>query len=216
MKRFSKLKKKLLSSDSANQHSPQPASAPSTASTSQITTPSCHQSTGSSITVPIVSSPAIVSPSTATTEPVIVTSPSAESQNAIPSVPERLWSKAYNILEEKEPEIVQRYQEILKMVQDEWADVTAPEELQHLKHCKSVNSQLMWRLVYSGLEKSKRQAQHKESLSTIIGTIDNLRGVVDKAVKYSSEAGIAWAGVSLGLEVCLMQSLYLLSGQWLT
>ncbi|KAL5593174.1 hypothetical protein FOBRF1_012276 [Fusarium oxysporum] len=127
--------------------------------------------------------------------------PFTEPENAIPSVPDRLWNKAYNILEEKEPEIIKRYQEILKLVQHEWADTTAPEELQHLQHCKSVKSRQMWRLVYCGLEKSKRQAKYKENLSTIIETIDNLRGIVDKAVKYSSEAGIAWAGVSLGLEI---------------
>lgn len=112
--------------------------------------------------------------------------------------------------------MVKSYQEILKLVQHEWDDTTAPEELQNLEHCKSVKSRQMWRLVYCGLEKSKRQAKHKESLSTIIETIDNLKGVVDKAVKYSSEAGIAWAGVSLGLEVYLMRGLQLLPGESLT
>lgn len=216
MKQFSKLKQKLRSSDSANQHSPQPASVPSTASASQISTPSCHQSTGSSSTLPVVNSPTIISPSTAITEPETVPSPSAEPQNPIPTAPDRLWNQAYNILEEKEPEMVKSYQEILKLVQHEWDDTTAPEELQNLEHCKSVKSRQMWRLVYCGLEKSKRHAKHKESLSTIIETIDNLKGVVDKAVKYSSEAGIAWAGVSLGLEVYLLRGLQLLPGESLT
>ncbi|KAH7194795.1 hypothetical protein DER44DRAFT_815463 [Fusarium oxysporum] len=152
MKQFSKLKQKLRSSDSANQHSPQPASVPSAASTSQITCRSCHQSTGSSLTVPIVGSPAIILSSTATTEPATVSSPSAEPENSIPS--------------------------------HECPDTTAPEELLHLQHCKSVKLRQMWRLVYCGLEKSKRQAKYKEDLSTVIETIDNLRGIVDKAVKY--------------------------------
>ncbi|KAI1015425.1 hypothetical protein LB504_010980 [Fusarium proliferatum] len=143
----------------------------------------------------------ISSPSNAAPEPRIVSSPPEEPENNTPSIPERLWSKAYNILEEKEPDIVKGYQEILERVQNEWTDTAAPEELQTLEHCKSVKSRQMWRLVYSGLERSKKQAKVKESVSNIMETIDNLKGVVDKAVKYSSEASIAWAGVSLGLEI---------------
>ncbi|KAF5680208.1 heterokaryon incompatibility protein het-E-1 [Fusarium circinatum] len=198
---LSKLKKKLRSSGSANKQSSRPASVPSAASTSQTTTPSSHQSTGSFLTALVEGSPVIVLPSTETTEPATASSPSPEPQNAIPSIPERLWNKAYDILEEKEAEIVKSYQEILKLAQLEWDDIAAPEELQHLEHCKTDKSRQMWRLVYSGLEKSKRQAKLKESVSNIIETIDNLKGVVDKAVKYSSEAAIAWAGVTLGLEI---------------
>ncbi|KAF5577148.1 heterokaryon incompatibility protein het-E-1 [Fusarium pseudoanthophilum] len=201
MKQILKLKKKLRSSDSANLSSPQPASVPSAASTSQIATPSCHQSTGSSLTVPSEGSPAPTSTFTATNEAATVSPPSPEPENAVRSVPERLWNEAYNILEEKEPKVVKSYQEILQLVQHEWTDTTAPEELQALEHCKTVKSRQMWRLVYSGLEKSKRQAKLKESVSNIIETIDNLKGVVDKVVKYSSEAAIAWAGVTLGLEI---------------
>ncbi|VZH93105.1 unnamed protein product [Fusarium fujikuroi] len=195
------LKKKLRSSDSANECSPQPTSVPAAASTSQITTPSGHQASGSSLTVPIMGSSPISSPSNAAPEPQIASSPPGEPENNTPSIPERLWSKAYNILEEKEPDVVKGYQEILERLQNEWANTAAPEELQNLQHCKSVKSQQMWRLVYSGLERTKRQAKVKESVSNIMETIDNLKGVVEKAVKYSSEAAIAWAGVSLGLEI---------------
>ncbi|EWG55495.1 hypothetical protein FVEG_13486 [Fusarium verticillioides 7600] len=201
MKQLLKLKQKLRSSDSANGQSSRPSSVPSTTSTSQIATPSCHQSTGSSLTVPDEGSPAPTPTSTETNEAATVSPPSLEPENAVRSVPERLWNKAYDILEEKEPEVVKSYQEILQLVQHEWTDTTAPEELQALEHCKTVKSRQMWRLVYSGLEKSKRQAKLKESVSNIIETIENLKGVVDKAVKYSSEAAIAWAGVTLGLEI---------------
>ncbi|PNP85487.1 hypothetical protein FNYG_01316 [Fusarium nygamai] len=201
MKKLSKIKQKLRASKSADRESSQPASVPSAASTSQITTPSCHQSTTSSLTVPVMNSPSIMSPAAATSQQETISPPSPEPENAVRSVPERLWKKAYDILEEKEPEIVKSYQEILQLVQHEWTDTTAPEELQALEHCKTVESRQMWRLVYSGLEKSKRQAKLKENVSNIIETIDNLKGVVDKAVKYSSEAAIAWAGVTLGLEI---------------
>ncbi|KAF5627704.1 het-E-1 heterokaryon incompatibility protein [Fusarium sp. NRRL 25303] len=195
MKQLSKLKKKLRSSDSANQQSSQPAFVPGAALTSQVTTPSCNQSTGPFLAFPVMSSPSIISPSTATTEPAAVTSPLPEPQKNTSSVPERLWNKAYSILGEKEPEIFSSYQEILNLVHHEWDDTATPEELQYREHCKTVKSRQMWRLVYSGLEKSKRQAKYKENLSTIIETIDNIKGVVEKAVKYSSEAAIAWAGI---------------------
>ncbi|KAF5694804.1 het-E-1 heterokaryon incompatibility protein [Fusarium denticulatum] len=201
MKQLSKLKKKLTSSGSANEQSSRPASVPSAASTSQITTPSSHHSTGTFLSVPVESSSATALPSTATTEPATVSSRSPEPQNAITSIPERLWNRADDILEEKELEIVKSYQEILNLVQLELDDTAAPEELQHLEHCKTNKSRHMWRLVCSGLEKSKRQTKLKESVSNIIETIDNLKGIVDKAVKYSSEAAIAWAGVTLGLEI---------------
>lgn len=61
----------------------------------------------------------------------------------------------------------------------------------------------MWKLVYAGLEKCKKQAEFKEAVADVLGTVDKIKGIVDKAVKYSPEASTIWAGASLGLEVCL-------------
>uniref|UniRef100_A0A0D2XLE5 NACHT domain-containing protein n=1 Tax=Fusarium oxysporum (strain Fo5176) TaxID=660025 RepID=A0A0D2XLE5_FUSOF len=43
-------------------------------------------------------------------------------------------------------------------------------------------------------------AHYKETVSNNIGIIGNLKGVIDQAVKASPEAGVAWAGISVGLE----------------
>ncbi|KAM0554845.1 hypothetical protein ACHAPJ_006580 [Fusarium lateritium] len=208
MKRLSKLKKKLLSSASDARPSPPQVSVPPTASSTEITTPPSHQSTSSPAqptngpsTAPPANSLGTQPPCTAAAEPVTDSLPSVETQDVLPSLPERLWNKAYAGLEEEEPDIVNAYQEILQKVENEWTDTTAPDDLENLEHCKGIESRQMWRLVYTGLEESKRQAKHKESVSNVLGIVESIKGVVDKAVKYSSEAGVVWAGVSLGLEI---------------
>ncbi|KAL2673907.1 hypothetical protein Neosp_012352 [[Neocosmospora] mangrovei] len=59
----------------------------------------------------------------------------------------------------------------------------------------------MWKLVYAGLDRSKKQAEFKEAVADVLGTVDKIKGIVDKAVKYSPEASSIWAGASLGLEI---------------
>ncbi|KAJ4323907.1 hypothetical protein N0V84_004131 [Fusarium piperis] len=59
----------------------------------------------------------------------------------------------------------------------------------------------MWKLVYAGLDKSKKQAEFKEAVADVLGTVEKIKGIVDKAVKYSPEASTIWAGASLGLEI---------------
>ncbi|KAJ4249090.1 hypothetical protein NW762_012422 [Fusarium torreyae] len=197
MKRLSELKKKLLSSESDAEPFPPLASVASTASTAEITTPPSSQSTSSpaqSTNTPSIVPPANASdiqpPSTAAAEPVTDSSPSVETQDGPSSLPERLWNKAYVYLGEEQPGIVKAYQEILEKVRIERTDTTAPDELEILEHCKGIESRQMWRLVYTGLKKSQGQTKRKEFIE----------GVVDKAVKYSSEAGVVWAGVNLDLE----------------
>lgn len=67
----------------------------------------------------------------------------------------------------------------------------------------------MWKLVYAGLDKSKKQAEGKEAVADVLGTVDKIKGIVDKAVKYSPEASTIWAGASLGLEVCFRGYIFL-------
>ncbi|KAK2478775.1 hypothetical protein H9L39_08149 [Fusarium oxysporum f. sp. albedinis] len=99
------------------------------------------------------------------------TSPSSihESDSPPLSVPERLWTKAYDSIIEKEPNRVKAYEEIIENIKNEWGNI--PEnEMEDLEHCKT--------------DKSR-----------------NLKGVIDQAVKASPEAGVAWAGISVGLEI---------------
>ncbi|PCD34690.1 hypothetical protein AU210_007287 [Fusarium oxysporum f. sp. radicis-cucumerinum] len=130
------------------------------------------------------------------------TSPSSihESDSPPLSVPERLWTKAYDSIKEKEPNRVKAYEEIIENIKNEWGNI--PEnEMEDLEHCKTDKSRQMWMVVYMGLERSKKMAHYKEIVSNNIGIIGNLKGVIDQAVKASPEAGVAWAGISVGLEI---------------
>ncbi|RSM14976.1 hypothetical protein CEP52_001016 [Fusarium oligoseptatum] len=59
----------------------------------------------------------------------------------------------------------------------------------------------MWKLVYAGLDKSKNPAETKEGVADVLETVDKIKGIVDKAIKYSPEASTIWGGASLGLEI---------------
>ncbi|KAJ4129051.1 hypothetical protein NW768_007582 [Fusarium equiseti] len=192
MKRLSNLKRKILHKDSSNE--PQRDQASGSSSDQPTTVPTHPAKASSTNTLPQPTNnppPSLISNATATGS-----SPTAERQM---SISERLWKKAYSSLDE--PKVVEAYEAILQRVQHEWNTDTTPEDLQRLEHCKSPESRKMWRVVYSGLEKSKKQAKVKESISDVMTIVDSIKGVVDKAVKYSSEASIVWAGVSLGLEI---------------
>ncbi|KAM5343573.1 hypothetical protein ACJ41O_012110 [Fusarium nematophilum] len=93
---------------------------------------------------------------------------------------------------------VQAYEEILSKFQKNTA---TPPTVPDLEHCKSAESAEMWKLVYAGLEKSKKQAEFKEAVADVLGTVEKIKGIVDKAVKYSPEASTIWAAASLGLEI---------------
>ena len=117
------------------------------------------------------------------------------------SLSERLWTKAFDGLKEKEFDLVQEYEKILSKVQAEWTDTVTPSEIDSLQHCKNDEARQMWRVVYAGLERTKRQAEYKENASNFMEAINNIKGLIDKVAKYSAEASVVWVGVSLGLEV---------------
>ncbi|UPK95561.1 hypothetical protein LCI18_006496 [Fusarium solani-melongenae] len=182
---------------SANPQSTQPtvsSTAPSTTfSTTQPPISSTAHLPGSPTSQPAVgpSTQSTIPPSTLTT-----VTPSVPQ-----SLPEQLWKKAYESLKDKEHDRVKAYEEILSKFKKEWADTATSPTVPDLEHCKSVESAEMWKLVYAGLDKSKKQAEFKEAVADVLGTVEKIKGIVDKAVKYSPEASTIWAGVSLGLEI---------------
>ncbi|KAF5004706.1 hypothetical protein FDECE_8817 [Fusarium decemcellulare] len=221
MERMRKLKNKLHFSRSDVEPGVQQPSAPSTTSATQPTYP---KTPGTSFSVQPTAAPVTTvdpapqmdasSPaqptSTSITRPATPlasrpttshATPSTDTDAALLSLPERLWNKAYDGLKEKEPSIVNAYEEILNKVQQEWVTETGPSKMEGLEQCKGTQSRQMWRLVYTGLERSKKQAELKDSVSSGFQIVENIKGVIDKAVKASPEAGLAWAGVSLGLEI---------------
>ncbi|KAJ4248634.1 hypothetical protein NW757_008283 [Fusarium falciforme] len=117
------------------------------------------------------------------------------------SLPEQLWKKAYESLKDKEHDRVKAYEEVLSKFKKEWTDTATSPTVPDLEHCKSVESAEMWKLVYAGLDKSKKQAEFKEGVADVLETVQKIKGIVDKAVKYSPEASTIWASALLGLEI---------------
>ncbi|KAI8653377.1 NACHT domain-containing protein [Fusarium keratoplasticum] len=141
----------------------------------------------------------VASPPTQSTIPPV---PLTTATPSVPqSLPEQLWKKAYESLKDKEHDRVKAYEEVLSKYKKEWADTATSPTVPDLEHCKSVESAEMWKLVYAGLDRSKKQAEFKGVVGDVLGTVEKIKGIVDKAVKYSPEASTIWAGVSLGLEI---------------
>lgn len=197
MGRLSRIKEKLRSRQGAERSS---SEQPVTASTSSI-----QQHASSSIR-PLNESQVDERISSTIDNLQLTSTPATDRQDAPASLPEKLWKAAYSALEQKEPEVVKAYEEILLKVQEEWNNADVPPELEKLEQSKSLGSCNMWRLIYTGLERSRRQAELKESVSSGLQIVDSIKGVVDKAVKYSPEASVVWAGASLGLEVLFISS----------
>ncbi|KPM44895.1 Vegetative incompatibility protein HET-E-1 [Neonectria ditissima] len=208
MGRLSRLKQKLRPSHSdarpvvqnpitASTTPPAQATTPTTRPTSSPVQPTATTATTTYSTPQLeVSSAAQLAVS-----PPEPPSPSIDTESLPPSLPERLWNKAYDGLIEKEPDRVNAYEEILDKIQKEWTATTTPPKIEELEQCKGIKSRQMWQLVYAGLDRSKKQAKYKESVSTGIQIVDNIKEMIDKAVKSWPQAGLAWAGVCLGLEI---------------
>ncbi|KAL4725922.1 hypothetical protein ACLX1H_006596 [Fusarium chlamydosporum] len=192
MGRLSRIKEKLRSRQGAEGSSSEQSV---TASSSSM------QQHASSSTRPLNETQVDKRISSTTDNLQLTSTPATDRQDAPASLPEKLWKAAYSALEQKEPEVVKAYEEILLKVQEEWNNADVPPELEKLEQSKSLGSCNMWRLIYTGLKRSKRQAELKESVSSGLQIVDSIKGVVDKAVKYSPGASVVWAGASLGLEI---------------
>jgi CTP synthase (UTP-ammonia lyase) len=59
-------------------------------------------------------------------------------------------------------------------------------------------------LVQQGLDRTQKQASVKRGIDEGLQALQAVRGIVDKAVQAAPEAAVAWVGVCLGLEVCVI------------
>jgi hypothetical protein len=69
-------------------------------------------------------------------------------------------------------------------------------------------SRQMQKLVQNGLEQTKKEASIKRGIDESLQAVHAVRSIVDNAVRVVPEAAVAWVGVCLGLEVCLMNFLH--------
>lgn len=146
-------------------------------------------------------------------EPAPESEPAAESSpdvtEAAPrSVSETLWSRAYELLSEREPELVQDYQ--LHIASREGDEDEAPADAARralLSNPESVTEVVQalqeerenkqWRFTIKG--KSHKAKDQLERLVKLLSIAD---GVVKQAVSTQPYAALAWSTVSVFLPVC--------------
>ncbi|KAK4196096.1 vegetative incompatibility protein HET-E-1 [Triangularia verruculosa] len=105
----------------------------------------------------------------------IATSSDADSTTA--SLPVRLWDRAYNDLKREETDLVDIYEKILSR-----------------RH-------QMIQLIYTGLDKTAREATVKGGLGVAVNIVLLARDIISSAIQAVPQAALAWTGICLALEV---------------
>ena len=120
----------------------------------------------------------------------------------LPRLQERLWNRAYDELKSDGPKLVEAYEKILSAkIRGTTASEPTENEIgqtHETRYCQ------MQQLVQQELDRTQKQASINESLHQGIRVVQEIRGIVDKAVKAAPEAAVAWVGVCIGLEVCII------------
>jgi CTP synthase (UTP-ammonia lyase) len=62
----------------------------------------------------------------------------------------------------------------------------------------------MQQLVQEGLDQTQKEASIKRGIDEGLQAVQAVREIVDKTVQAAREAAVAWVGVCLGLEVCVI------------
>ena len=121
------------------------------------------------------------------------------------SLQERLRNDAYDRVKLSEAQLVEDYEQILSTVLDKTETSSASREpvVNMMGKDRETRSRQMQQLVMNGLDRTQREASIKHSIDGVLQVWQTLRGTVDKAMQMAPEAAVAWAGVCLGLEVCI-------------
>ncbi|GKU15022.1 unnamed protein product, partial [Fusarium langsethiae] len=130
------------------------------------------------------------------------TSTDAET-SPLPGLQERLWNQAYDELKENEPELVEAYEKILsvKLHQKNPSSVDCELTENDISKVRETRSCQMQKLVKEGLVRTQNQESIKRGIGEVLQIIQQMKGIVDKAMQAAPEAAIAWVSVCLGLEI---------------
>jgi hypothetical protein len=129
-----------------------------------------------------------------------------------PSIPERLWNRAYERAKTNDSTTVDAYEKILsvRLVERNATgvpDTSSSAELASQHNGISQNADKrrvqMQQLVQYGLHKTEKDANVKQGIGDGIQAAMAIKEVVDKAIQASPEAAVAWVGVCFALEVCI-------------
>ncbi|KAH7169754.1 NACHT domain-containing protein, partial [Fusarium flagelliforme] len=126
----------------------------------------------------------------------------------LPSLQERLWNQAYDELKASEPKLVEAYEKILSvgLHRNNPSSVTCESTENEIGSARETRRRQMQQLVQDGLDRTQKAASIKGGIDEGLQAVQAVRGIVDKAVQAAPEAAVAWVGVCLGLEVCILSN----------
>ncbi|GAO16804.1 hypothetical protein UVI_02053450 [Ustilaginoidea virens] len=105
---------------------------------------------------------------------------------AVPlSLPEQIWRRAYDALKKDEPSCVKEYGKVLQKAQGGLKNWDIPKQIQKLAQSKSDEVRKMWMMIYAGMERSKKIAGAKGSLSSVVKIVENFKSVINAPLKFS-------------------------------
>jgi hypothetical protein len=102
------------------------------------------------------------------------------------------------------PKLVEAYEKILsvKLHGNDPSSVDCESTENDISKVRETRSCQMQKLVRDGLDWTQKEASIKGRIDEGLQIIQQMKGIVDKAIQAAPEAAIAWVGVCLGLEVC--------------
>jgi hypothetical protein len=156
---------------------------------------------------PTPSQPASEPATRPTSQPTPSPPTSTDSKTSpLPNLQERLWNQAYDELKASEPKLVEAYEKILSAGlcrNDSTSAASRPTE-NEIGRTRETRCRQMQQLVQEGLDRTQKAASIKRGIYEGLQAVQAVREIVDKAVHAAPEAAVAWVGVCLGLEVCVI------------
>ncbi|KAK4461327.1 hypothetical protein QBC42DRAFT_227576 [Cladorrhinum samala] len=126
---------------------------------------------------------------------------------SIDNVAECLWNQAYDEISQGNPRLVTGYETILVDNLIKSTDKGSTEKSAAsaarvtISRERDARRNQMRQLVQHGLRKAQNAGAVSGGLNNVAGVAQAVKGVVDSAVQASPQAALAWAGISVMLEV---------------
>ncbi|RYP74644.1 hypothetical protein DL771_002910 [Monosporascus sp. 5C6A] len=134
--------------------------------------------------------------SSAAQPPPLQTAPDA----ANPGFPGRLWTDAYDAIEEDDPRLVDEYKKVLHRELGGESSAADIREREHDHTDAELSRTQMVRLVEDGLKKTEKEASAKYKIQEGMRVVSSVKELVGTALKHAPEAAAAWGGVCLLLQ----------------
>jgi hypothetical protein len=120
------------------------------------------------------------------------------------SPPKRLWDRAYDDLKDEETALLHAYEKILfcNLHEDGFGSaVTESQPNAIVQYDPDMRRRQMVQLVYTGLDKTAREANVKGNLCPTMDIVLSAKNTIGFAIQAVPQAALAWTGVCIALEV---------------